>query len=70
MQGPRGRSGLKGDRGDAGEPVSAPRKSGKNWDRGGKNLDQEQMASTGSRSKTRERDDSSQKSSHKEVWEV
>lgn len=44
MQGPRGRSGLKGDRGDTGEPVSGPRKSGKkNWgrSRGGKNVDQE-----------------------------
>lgn len=29
-QGPRGRSGLKGDRGDTGEPVSDPRKWGKN----------------------------------------
>lgn len=43
-QGPRGRSGLKGDRGDTGEPVSDPRKSGKNRaeSRGGKNVDQEQ----------------------------
>lgn len=59
MQGPRGRSGLKGDRGDTGEPVSGPRKSGKKT---GADPEEgkmwikrvgQQMARTGSRSKTK-----------------